>query len=249
MVLLRELYGAIVKPVLHIRKPFFRDPVRGSGSCSRWLIHASTLMVVAAAGCHLPPPKPVLVYVPTSVIVDPDAPMGRSKVASVAKNFWQAMALLDTGYVAKHMVTEDQRAFSHAMGLVMTGQHDEAELVLDSLGASTGDSLVRVTSRVLMTAMLQYQDKWKILAEITAGKNQGNVPLDDLNKADVESWATAFKNVKQRQITFSPKPVMLPLLVSASGTPMVTVQVNGKPKIMWLDTGSSMSIVSSDVAA
>jgi hypothetical protein len=205
-------------------------------------------MVAASAGCRLPPPKPVLVYVPTSVIVDPDAPIGRSKVASVAKNFWQAMALLDTGYATKHAVTDDQRAFSRALGLVMTGQHDEAELALDSIGVSASDSLVRITSRVLMTAMLQYQDKWKILAELTAGKKRDSVEVGGVNKADVESWATAFKGVKQRQITFSPKPVTLPLLLSASGTPMVTVQVNGKPKIMWLDTGSSMSIVSSDVA-
>jgi hypothetical protein len=130
----------------------------------------------------------------------------------------------------------------------MTGQHDEAELALDSIGVSASDSLVRITSRVLMTAMLQYQDKWKILAELTAGKKRDSVEVGGVNKADVESWATAFKGVKQRQITFSPKPVTLPLLLSASGTPMVTVQVNGKPKIMWLDTGSSMSIVSSDVA-
>ena len=36
--------------------------------------------------------------------------------------------------------------------------------------------------------------------------------------------------------------------IVAFGTPVVTVLVNGKPKIVWLDTGSSMSIVSSEVA-
>ena len=158
------------------------------------------------------------------------------------------MSLLDTGYVAKHVVTDDQRAFSRALGLVMTGQHDEAELALDSIGVSATDSLVRVTSRVLMTAMLQYQDKWKILAELTGGTKRDNIYLDDVNKADVESWAAAFKNVKPREIVFSAKPVTLPLVLSASGTPMVTVLVNGKLKTMWLDTGSSMSIISADVA-
>lgn len=207
------------------------------------------MAVVVAAGCRLPPPKPMLVYVPTSVIVDPDAPGGRSRVASVAKNFWQAMSLLDTGFAARHPVTDDQRAFSRALGMVMTGQHDEAELALYGIGATAKDSLVRVTSRVLMTAMLQYQDKWKILAELAGGAaTPDSMYLDDVNKADVESWATAFKSVKPRQITFSPRPVTLPLILSASGTPMVTVSVNGKPKTMWLDTGSSMSIVSSDVA-
>lgn len=222
--------------------------MNGSRSWGRWLIHVSTIVVAVAAGCRLPPPKPVIVYVPTSVVIDPDAPAGRSRVISVAKNFWQAMSLLDTGYVTKHPVTDDQRAFSRALGMVMTGQHDDAELALDSIGASTTDALVRATSRVLMSAMLQYQDKWKILAELTGGTKRDSIYLDDVNKADVESWASAFKNVKDRQITFASKPVTLPLILSASGTPMVTVSVNGKPKTMWLDTGSSMSIVSSDVA-
>jgi hypothetical protein len=224
--------------------------VSGSTRLRRWLVQPSIVAVVVAAGCHLPPPKPQIVYVPTSVIVDPDLPAGRSAVASVAKNFWQAMSLLDTSFAAKHPVTGDQRAFSRALALVMTGQHDEAELALDSIGANASDSLVRATSRVLMTAMLQYQDKWKILSELAgSGSKPDSIYLDDVNKADVESWASAFKNVKQRELVFSPKPVTLPLILSASGTPMVTVSVNGKPKTMWLDTGSSMSIVSSDVAA
>lgn len=212
-------------------------------------MHASTFAVAVAAGCRLPPPKPVLIYVPTSVIADPDQPFGRSSVSSVAKTFWQAMSLLDTGYVAKHPVTNDQRAFSRALGLVMTGQQDEAELALDSIGFASTDSLVRATSRVLMTAMLQYQDKWKILSELAGGSKPDSIYVEDVNKADVESWAAAFKTVKQRQITFSSKPVTLPLVLSASGTPMVTVSVNGKSKTMWLDTGSSMSIVSSKAAA
>ncbi|HZK78212.1 MAG TPA: retropepsin-like aspartic protease [Gemmatimonadaceae bacterium] len=220
----------------------------GSGSWGRRLIHALTITVAVAAGCRLPPPKPVLVYVPTSVVVDFDAPRGRDRVVSGAKTFWQAMSLLDTGFAAKHPVTPDQQAFSHALGLVMTGQQDEAELALDSIGASTDDTLIRATSRVLLTAMLQYQDKWKILAELAGGTKRDSIYIDDVNKADVESWASAFKNVKARSISFPAKPVTLPLILSASGTPMVTVSVNGKPKVMWLDTGSSMSIVSSDVA-
>ncbi len=215
---------------------------------SRRLILVSTV-VASVGGCRLPPPTLVLVYVPASVIVDPEAPAGRSNVVSVARSFWQAMSLLDTGYAAKHLVTSDQRAFSRALGLVMTGQQDEAELALDSIGVSATDSLVRKTSRVLMTAMLQYQDKWKILAELAGGENPDSIYVEDVNKADVESWASAFKNVKRRQITFASKLVTLPLILSASGTPMVTVSVNGKPKTMWLDTGSSMSIVSSRTAA
>src|SRR4029079_5347318 len=55
--------------------------------------------------------------------------------------------------------------------------------------------------------------------------------------------------VPRRSITFPEKPVTLPLFLSASGVPMIEVMVEGKPHTFWLDTGSSMSIVSSSVAA
>ena len=178
-----------------------------------WIGWVLTVSLVGAAACRLPPPKPVLVYVPASVTIDPSAPTGRGdRIISGAKNFWQAMALLDTGFAAKHTVTPDQLAFSHALGLVMSGQQDEAELVLDSIGAGTSDSLVRATSRVLLTAMLQYQDKWSILAELAAGSKRDSLDPEDVNKADVESWASAFKNVKTRSISFPKGPVTLPLL-------------------------------------
>jgi predicted aspartyl protease len=204
---------------------------------------------VTAAACRLPPPKPVVIYVPPSISIDPDAPLrGNVRPSSGARTFWQAMAALDTGYATKHTVTDDQKAFSRALGLVMTGKADEAEFALDSIGSTTTDSLVRATSRVLLTAMLQYQDKWKVLADLAAASKREIVSAEDVNKADVESWAKAFKNVETRTLSFPSKPVSLPLFMSASGTPMVTVVINGKPKILWLDTGSSMSIVSSDVA-
>ena len=214
-----------------------------------WLINVLTAALASTAACHLPPPKPVVVYVPTSVSIDPDAPFRQSnRLVSGAKTFWQAMSQLDTGFTAKHASTPDQRAFSHALGLVMDGQQDEAELALDSIGSVTADTLVRATSRVLLTAMLQYQGKWKILAELAKGIKRDST-FDDVNKADVESWASAFKSVEPRALSFPPKAVTLPLFLSASGTPMVTVAINGKPKVLWLDTGSSMSIVSSSVAA
>ena len=222
--------------------------MRRRESWLRWIQCTVAASIAGATACHLPPPKPVLVYVPASVVIDPYASGGAHKVVSGAKTFWQAMSLLDTGYTSKHPSTPDQVAFSHALGLVMSGQHDEAELALDSVSAIATDTLMRATSRVLLTAMLQYQDKWNILADLTSGEKRDTTEFDDVNKADVESWATAFKHVKRRSLSFPNAPVTVPLLISASGTPMISVSVNGKQKILWLDTGSSMTIISSGVA-
>ena len=246
---IRELYEAILNPVLHIRSPNPRDFVSLRGRRRIWREAVIAASIAAAAACRLPPPKPIVVYVPPSVMVDPDVPLFRTaRTVSGAKTFWQAMAALDTGFAAKHNVTADQRAFSRALGFVLTGQQDEAELALDSIGSTTTDTLVSSTSLVLLTAMLQYQDKWKILSELTRGVKRESTSLDEVNKADVQSWAAAFKDVGPRLVSFPVKRVTVPLIISAAGTPMITVMVNGKPKVMWLDTGSSMSIVSSDVA-
>ena len=155
------------------------------------------------------------------------------------------MTNLDPDYVITHPVAEDERAFAGALKLVMSGSPDEAELVLDSLGRHANDSIVRSASHILLTAALQYQDKWKELAEISPHSSSEK----DTDRASVELWATAFKNVPARTLTFPTGSVVVPLSLSAAGTPVIPVQINGKQKYFWLDTGSSMSIISSDVAA
>ena len=44
------------------------------------------------------------------------------------------------------------------------------------------------------------------------------------------------------------QPVVLPMRRSFLGTPVVTIRINGKPHEFWLDTGASMTLLSTDVA-
>lgn len=209
----------------------------------------SLLILLAAACIGCGPTKPVLVYVPASVEIERSRPAARTRVVSRSRSFWEAMSSLDTGFVNRQPATAAQRAFAHALGLVMSGQADEAEVALASLRtAFPSDSLVMSASRVLMTAMLQYQDKWKILSELRSPAARDTIDRGDDDRADVESWASAFRTVSAREISFPRAPVVLPLVLSASGTPMITVRINGQERTLWLDTGSSMSIVASDVA-
>ena len=209
----------------------------------------SLLILLAAACIGCGPTKPVLVYVPASVEIESSRSAARTRVVSRSRNFWEAMSSLDTGFVNRQPATAAQRAFAHALGLVMSGQADEAEVALDSLRtAFPSDSLVMSASRVLMTAMLQYQDKWKILSELSSPAARDTIGRGDEDRAGVESWASAFRTVSAREISFPRTPVVLPLVLSASGTPMITVRINGQVRTLWLDTGSSMSIVASDVA-
>jgi len=209
----------------------------------RLAVFAMTAMPLACG-----PGKPVLLYVPATIALDPDgAPRKTGNIVSHSKTYWEAMSSLDTGYVRRQQVNETQRAFADALGLVMSGHYDDAALALDAVRATSSDTLISAASRVLMTAMLQYQDKWKLLAELDSmGRHPQAI---DSDKADVESWATAFRSVPERDLNFPAQPVVLPLLISASGTPMIPVTINGRERAFWLDTGSSLSIVSSSLAA
>src|SRR5260221_1322889 len=203
------------------------------------------LLLGGASACASGP-----VEVNTGAIVTLDTTRraaARIRKPAPAKSFWIAMTNLDPDYVLTHPVAADEREFAGALRLVMSGSPDDAELVLDSLGRHAGDSIVRSASHILLTAALQYQDKWKELAEISP-HTSGEKDPTETDRAGVELWALAFKSVPERTLTFPTRNVVVPLTISAAGTPVIPVQINGKQKHFWLDTGSSMSIISSDVA-
>lgn len=218
---------------------------------TREMVHRVVASALFAAGLACASPKPVVVDVAPSVTLEgvTGAPGARSSRVSDPKTFWQAMASLHPTFPERHDVTNGERAFASALGLIMAGEADEAALLLDSLRNSNADSLVRSASRVLLTAMLQYQDKWNILAElnpVSPVSDSGDSPRD---RAEVEAWAAAFAKVSPRTISFPGRSVTLPLTISASGAPTIPVLINGRRRSFWLDTGSSMSIIASDVAA
>ncbi|MEP6906098.1 MAG: hypothetical protein ABI875_08430, partial [Gemmatimonadales bacterium] len=110
--------------------------------------------------------RPVEVTTPAVVKLDTARVPIRMRKPAPARNFWTAMANLDPDYPRNHSTSSDERQFAAALRMVMGGQHDEAELLLDSLSRNSGDSIVRSASHILLTATLQYQDKWKVLADL-----------------------------------------------------------------------------------
>jgi hypothetical protein len=211
-------------------------------------IVTASIIAVLLLGAGACASKPVEVNTAAIVTLDTTKQAAaRIRKPAPAKSFWIAMTNLDPDYVLTHPVAADEREFAGALKLVMSGSPGEAELVLDSLARHASDSIVRSASHILLTAALQYQDKWKELAEVSPHTSVEKDPTDT-DRAGVELWANAFKSVPDRTLTFQASSVVMPLSVSAAGTPVIPVQINGKQKYFWLDTGSSMSIISSDVA-
>ena len=128
----------------------------------------------------------------------------------------------------------------------MAGDLETAEQGFAALRTTAPDSIIRAGSRVIYTATLQYQEKWSDLAAL---KNEPSQPkADRTDKASIEWWAVAFKDVPPKTIAFRTSSTVMPMSISAVGTPLVPVRIGGKNFNFWLDTGSSMTMLASDVA-
>jgi len=161
-------------------------------------------------------------------------------------SYWEALAELYPMEAVGAAHTDSERRFAQALANLMDGDLEKAEQGFADLRTSATDSIIRAGSRVIYTATLQYQEKWEALAAL---KNEPSQPkADRTDRASIEWWAVAFKNVPPKTISFRTSSVMMPMSVSPVGTPLVAVRIGGKEYNFWLDTGSSMTMLASDVA-
>ncbi len=162
-------------------------------------------------------------------------------------SYWEALAELYPADAVTAARTDSERKFALALTSLMAGDLEKAENGFAELRTTATDSIIRAGSRVIYTATLQYQEKWGALAALKNEPTQPNA--DRTDKASIELWAVAFKDVPPKTITFRTSSVMMPMQVSAVGTPLVPVRIGGKDYHFWLDTGSSMTMLASDVAS
>jgi hypothetical protein len=161
-------------------------------------------------------------------------------------SYWEALAELTPADAITAARTPSEKEFAEALGNLMSGDLGRAEQRFGELRRTATDSIIRAGSRVIYTATLQYQEKWGPLAAL---KNEPGEPkADRADKASIELWADAFKNVPPKTFTFRSSSARMPMSVSAVGTPLIPVRIGGKVYNFWLDTGSSLSMLASDVA-
>jgi predicted aspartyl protease len=161
-------------------------------------------------------------------------------------NYWEAIADLHPDEAIKAARTPSEKAFAQSLRSLMEGDLDSAEKGFGQLRRTASDSIIRTGSRVIYTATLQYQEKWGVLAALRSESTESRA--DRTDRASIERWAAAFRNVPEKSLTFHAQSALLPMSVSAVGTPMIQVRIGGKSYNFWLDTGSSMTMLASDVA-
>ena len=230
-------------------------------------------VVVGVLACHRPPADPLgsgLPAVSAAAIVEGrtngvvptdtiDAAMSiglqrarwtlKSAPAEKAGDFWGDVALLDTPSAERAATSMEERTFAAALRTLMDGQPEAAAMAFEILHGSANDSLVRARARIGLTMALSYYSDWASMARLRAPTDSDDSMTSSLAMAaGVERWARALSIVPPPQFDIPGGTVVLPMRRSFLGTPVVTIRINGKPHDFWLDTGASMTLLSTDVA-
>lgn len=161
--------------------------------------------------------------------------------------FWSSVAALDVAAARAQSTTLSQRLFTDALTQLMDGNVTGAEVLFHTL-VSNPDPLISGRARIGLTLALDAQGKWQELAALRTESNS-DTAASLFDRAAVDSWAGVLRNVPPVEVDAPAHPELLPLLGSRVGTPIVKVAVNGRVHYFWLDTGASMSLLATDVAA
>lgn len=161
--------------------------------------------------------------------------------------FWSAIERLDVDDARGAAPDAEHGAFADALRLTLEGRMHEAETGLREAARASADSVLREVARTTLVSVLTYQGDWDALHEMA-----GTVPTDGdgaRDRAGVLAWSAVMRHAPAPGIPELTRPVYVPMRASATGTPMVTVRLNGCTRQFWLDTGSSTTLVAADVAA
>ena len=174
----------------------------------------------------------------------PEKPL--SPLAIYSEEYWAALAQLDMTAFHTAAQTEPEIGFAEGIALLAAGAPEKAESTFVAMSRQAIDVNVAVASQMMLASTLMYEQKWTILRDLAINTSLG--PLDRRNTSDLEQWGHAFASVDPPTTTFPERPATLQLEVTDAGTPAVRVRINGKEYEFWLDTGSSMTVLSSRVA-
>lgn len=173
----------------------------------------------------------------------------RPAVSDAARwEFWTAVASLDLRGAERRSPDGEHRRLVRAIRQVLDGRMQAAESPLVHLASTSEDSLLRSVSQIALTAALEYQGKWAELDDFSRESDR-MLPQAGLERAAIEAWAGAMRLAPSPEYRFPREPVVLPFVPAVTSTPVVSVRVNGVSRWFWIDTGSSITLIASDVAA
>lgn len=162
--------------------------------------------------------------------------------------FWTAVGELELVRATRIAPGPEHADFARGMRLVVDGRMDEAEQRFAPLAAGAADSLLRSASRVALSSIFGHDGRWQALHDLSTSPSVRPVKMDQ-GRAGIEAWSAAMRLAPEPEYRISATPGLLHFEVTGTGTPVVPVEVNGRVRHFWLDTGTSLTLLASDVAA
>lgn len=185
---------------------------------------AACLLIAACAGSPADEPR---------VLVERAAEAGAPlPMESRSATLRQAARSLDTLFALPADAPPAATAVMAALRDVRNGRLTDALQTLAPVAAHT-DSAADV-ARTMLGELLLHHGQWAALA----GAPGGTAPL-----------FAAFAQAAPEEWSFPDEPAVLPLDVTAVGTAVVDVVINGITHAFWIDTGAGLTVVSSRLAA
>jgi len=161
--------------------------------------------------------------------------------------YWRALADLDLVVSRTVARGEPEVAFTEAVASLAAGNYEHAENAFLAMSTQTTDLPVAAASQAMLATTLMQQHRWEALRDLLV-----TLPILSVDQPivlELALWGKAFAGVDPQVIRFPREPVSLRLGVSALGTPSIRVRINSKEYEFWLDTGSTLTVLSSSVAA
>lgn len=187
-------------------------------------ILTATFLLAAACSPAAPPADP-----PVRIAAAPvsDGP----PTATPPGTLRRAVLTLDTLYAPPPGAPAATLAIMAALRDIRNGRMDAALGRLVPVAEHTGPDAA--LGREILGELLFHRGEWAALS----GSSDGLASLFSMfAQAEPETWS------------FPSEVTVLPLEVTAVGTPLVQARINGVTRKFWLDTGAGLTVVSSEVA-
>jgi hypothetical protein len=164
-----------------------------------------------------------------------------------SETYWSAVADLNIDALTKAARNAPEIGFARGLSFLASGDHARAESAFVALSSGVTDFNVGIASQMMLAHTLLYERKWAMLRDMPANPELRSE--DKRNTEELEGWGRAFANLEPQTTQFPAAPLSLPLRTTPLGTPAIRVKINGKEYEFWLDTGSNITVLSSEVAA
>lgn len=212
-----------------------------SRSSRRALALAASILALAAA-------TPACVSSLRTGLAGGDGAPPAEREGSALLRYWRAVSHLELMRATRIAPEREHADFARGMRLVLDGRMDEAEARFAPLATEASDSLVRAASRVALSSVLGYAGDWEALHRLASSSTRHSGGAS-LGRAGIDSWSAALHTAPAAEYSVAAIPAVLRFEVTGTGTPLLTVLLNGRERYFWLDTGTSLTLVAEDVAA